>query len=263
MEPKTKIHLIPYLMKRINYIFVTTLFLLVCSGFAQTPIKENKDNFYCNPINISYRFFLDGPSRREAADPAIVMYRDNYFLFASKLGGYYYSPDLLQWNFVGDTNLPIENYAPTAVVFNDEMYWLANGTDKLYKTSNPISGKWEVANPDFPVVGDPAFFVDTDGKIYLYHGVSNNDFIKGVELDIKNNLSPKGENVNLFKGNPKEHGWERPGDYNELNTAPWIEAPWMNKVNGTYYLQYSAPGTEYKSYADGYYTSKSPLGPFT
>ena len=218
---------------------------------------------YCNPLNISYRFFLDGPSRRETADPAIVLYKDNYFLFASKLGGYYYSPDLLQWNFVGNTNLPIENYAPTAVVLNDDMYWLANGTDVLYKTADPISGKWEVANANFPVVGDPAFFVDTDGRIYLYHGVSNNDFIKVVELDIKNNLSPKGENVNLFKGNPKEHGWERPGDYNELDAAPWIEAPWMNKVNGTYYLQYSAPGTQYKSYADGYYTSKSPMGPFT
>lgn len=37
----------------------------------------------------------------------------------------------------------------------------------------------------------------------------------------------------------------------------------MTKHNNIYYLQYSAPGTEYKSYADGYYTSESPLGPFT
>ena len=37
----------------------------------------------------------------------------------------------------------------------------------------------------------------------------------------------------------------------------------MTKHNGTYYLQYSAPGTEWKTYAVGVYTSKHPLGPFT
>ncbi|MBX4389399.1 family 43 glycosylhydrolase, partial [Mycobacterium tuberculosis] len=36
----------------------------------------------------------------------------------------------------------------------------------------------------------------------------------------------------------------------------------MTKVAGTYYLQYGAPGTEYNAYANGAYTSKSPLGPF-
>lgn len=149
-----KIYLTPHPMTRFNYFIVITLFFSVCSVFAQ-PSK--KDNIYCNPFYISYRFFLDEPSRREA-DPAIVLYKDNYFLFASKLGGYYYSPDLLDWNFVQDTNLPIENYAPTVVVINDEMYWLANGTDALYKTAYPISGKWEVTNPNFPVVGDSAFF---------------------------------------------------------------------------------------------------------
>lgn len=184
-------------------------------------------------------------------------------MFASKAGGYWYSDDLVDWNYVTNKDLPIENYAPTAVVINDTLYYLANETSALYRSDDPISGKWEVANPSFPVVGDPAFFVDTDGRVYLYHGVSNNDYIKGVELDVNNNLSPKGKTVNLFKGNPAEHGWERPGDYNERDEAPWIEAPWMTKYNGKYYLQYSAPGTEFKSYADGYYTSDSPLGPFT
>lgn len=184
-------------------------------------------------------------------------------MFASKLGGYYYSPDLLNWNFVTTADLPIENYAPTAVVINDALYYLANGTSVLYRSSDPKSGKWEKANPSYPVVGDPAFFVDTDGRVYLYHGVSNNDYIKGVELDVNNNFSWKGKNTNLLKGNPAEHGWERPGDYNELKAAPWIEAPWMTKHNGKYYLQYSAPGTEYKSYGDGYYIADHPLGPFT
>lgn len=37
----------------------------------------------------------------------------------------------------------------------------------------------------------------------------------------------------------------------------------MIKHNDTYYLEYSASGTQWLSYATGVYTSKSPLGPFT
>ena len=36
----------------------------------------------------------------------------------------------------------------------------------------------------------------------------------------------------------------------------------MFKHNGEYYLQYSAGGTQYRSYAIGVYRGKSPLGPF-
>jgi hypothetical protein len=50
---------------------------------------------------------------------------------------------------------------------------------------------------------------------------------------------------------------------NEYTDVAWIEGPWMQKYNGTYYLQYSASGTQWKTYANGYYTAKSPLGPFT
>ncbi len=44
---------------------------------------------------------------------------------------------------------------------------------------------------------------------------------------------------------------------------PFVEGAWMTKFGGTYYLQYAAPGTELNTYGDGYYTSSSPLGPFT
>jgi hypothetical protein len=44
--------------------------------------------------------------------------------------------------------------------------------------------------------------------------------------------------------------------------APYIEGAWMTKHRGTYYLQYSAPGTVWKTYADGLYTSTSPAGGF-
>ena len=44
---------------------------------------------------------------------------------------------------------------------------------------------------------------------------------------------------------------------------PYIEGAFMTKHDGAYYLQYACPGTQYNTYADGVYTAKSPLGPFT
>ena len=44
---------------------------------------------------------------------------------------------------------------------------------------------------------------------------------------------------------------------------PFIEGSWMTKHNGKYYLQYGAPGTEFRGYADGVIVGDHPLGPFT
>ena len=59
------------------------------------------------------------------------------------------------------------------------------------------------------------------------------------------------------------HAWERYGEMNEYPTVAWIEGPWIIKRNGVYYLEYSASGTQWKTYAEGYYTATSPLGPYT
>ena len=219
---------------------------------------------FCNPINISYRFTLDKPSRRVAADPVILLYKDNYYLFATASGGYWYSKDLLKWNFVTTKDLPFEKDAPSVTVINGSLYYLPMASHTIYKTDDPVSGKWKVYNDSFPLaVGDPDIFQDTDGKVYMYFGCTSNAFLSAVELDANNKLTPIGKPVNCIKGDPLAHGWERPGDYNTSTESPWTEAPWMTKHNGKYYYQYSAPGTQYKSYADGYYISDKPLGPFT
>lgn len=219
---------------------------------------------YCNPMNLSYRFCLDKPSRREAADPTIVLYKDNYYLFASKSGGYWVSSDLNAWNMVTTKDLPIENYAPTAVVIGDWLYFLTSESNTIYRSNDPASGKWEVVNSSFPIViTDPALFADTDGRVYFYYGCSNKDPLHAIELDVNNKLNPIGKPVDCIFENNTEHGWERTGDYNQRSEKPWIEGSWMNKYNGKYYLQYAGPGTEFRSYSDGVYVSDKPLGPFT
>ena len=61
---------------------------------------------------------------------------------------------------------------------------------------------------------------------------------------------------------PKQHGWERFGMNNddEVTLAPFTEGAYMTKHDGKYYLQYGAPGTEFKVYADGVYVSDNPAG---
>lgn len=252
-------------MKYLSYL------LLIVSAWACTPVqKEKKVTFQtvCNPMNLSYRFRpeTNEVSRREAADPTIIRFKDDYWLFASKSGGYWYSSDLTDWTFVETNEIPTEEYAPCAVVLNDTVFFLASSRSKstIYKSADPKSGKWQIACAELDQpVWDPSFLLDDDGKLYLYHGCSNETPIWGVELDVKNNFSFVGEATELISAHPKKYGWEVPGDYNDQKeTAPWIEGAWMNKYNGTYYLQYAGPGTQYKSYSDGVYTSENPLGPF-
>jgi xylan 1,4-beta-xylosidase len=245
------------------------LMILVTLSGCQTSIQTNKSEeavTFCNPVNLSYRFTLDKPSRREAADPTIVWYKDRYFLFASKSGGYWHSSDLIDWLFIATDQIPVEEYAPTAVVLNDTIFFMGSSTEKstIYKSTDPLSGNWQVAVDELEIpVWDPAFLLDDDNRLYLYWGCSNERPLYGVEVDYRNKFAFIGEPLELVHANPGEYGWEVPGDYNTLvNQSPWIEGAWMTKRNGRYYLQYSGPGTEYKSYADGVYVSENPLGPF-
>ncbi|HEY6502607.1 MAG TPA: family 43 glycosylhydrolase [Chitinophagaceae bacterium] len=219
----------------------------------------------CNPVNLSYRFCLDSLSRREAADPTMVVFKGEYYLFASKSGGYFHSTNLIKWDLITTKDLPLEDYAPTAVVMNDTIYFMASHGAPLtiYKTADPKSGKWLVANPAFPIgMIDPDLFVDDDGKLFFYYGCSNVNPVYGVELDTKT-FNPVGKPQALFNSKKETYGWERKGDYNNQGERPWIEGAWMTKRNGKYYLQYAGPGTEFKSYSDGVYISDNPLGPFT
>jgi hypothetical protein len=104
-------------------------------------------------------------------------------------------------------------------------------------------------------------FADDDGRLYMYYSGRHTDGIYGVEMNGKDPTRFASPAKKLWTFD-SSHVWERYGDNNEGTELSWIEAPWMTKRNGTYYLQYSAPGTEWKTYAVGVYTSRHPLGPF-
>jgi hypothetical protein len=240
-------------------LIIITLIFASCSG----EITEN-ERTYCNPLNLNYRFqYSDSISYREAADPSMIRYRDKYILFVSHSGGYWYSDDLHEWTYLPVRSLPVQDYAPDAIVINDTVWFTASSAVRkpFYYTTDPISDDWKPANDTLPfAVWDPHFFRDDDGNTYLYWGCSNQLPIYGVRLNSK--MQAVTEPKVLIEHKADIHGWEVPGERNELTGNGWNEGAWMTKYNNRYYLQYAAPGTEYRTYADGVYTSGSPLGPF-
>lgn len=223
-----------------------------------------------NPMNLNYQFQPvndNDPSRREAADPVCEYFKGAYYLFASKSTGYWRSEDLSSWTYVPCTSIPtINDYAPTILPMDDALYFTASTSNtRIFKTSTPEDGSsWVEVECNFDGwQHDPAFYLDDDGRVYLYWGCSDKDPIYGVELDPADGFRKKGEPVVLISHNIDEYGWEVPGVNNdETNHNGYNEGPAMLKYNGKYYLQYAAPGTQWRTYGDGLYVSESPLGPY-
>lgn len=255
-----------------NKFYNAILFLVfVTYGFSQQKT-------FCNPINIDYGYtpipnlYAQG-KHRATADPVIVNFKGKYFLFSTNQWGYWWSTDMLHWNFVSrkflkaDAKVYDELCAPAAFVMKDEMY-LIGSTHKpyfsLFKTKDGTTDDWEVAVEDFKVgAWDPGFLYDEEkDKLYLYWGSSNEFPILGTEINTKT-LQSEGFVKPMISLHPEDHGWERFGEYND-NTflQPFMEGAWMTKYNGKYYLQYGAPATEFSGYADGVFTSKDPLDAF-
>ena len=253
--------------------------LLALSVIApQSQSASPKQLTYCNPINVDYGFcpipnFSEQGKHRATADPAITRFKGDYYLFSTNQWGYWWSHDMLHWNFVPrkfllpGANVYDELCAPAIWVMGDSLYVIGSTYTNqfaIWKSSNPRVDDWQEAIHHFPVPAwDPAFFLDDDGRLYLYHGSSNTFPTYGQEIDPKT-FQPIGDKIELLHLHEDMHGWERFGENND-NTflKPFIEGSWMTKHGGKYYLQYGAPGTEFSGYADGVYVSDHPLGPFT
>ena len=215
---------------------------------------------YCNPLPM-----VSGGGASASGDVTVIRDHGKYYMYCTG-GGAWISEDLLHWTFQRVANVPV---APHVVKYNGAFY-LAGNDGPLFKAGNPLGpfttlGPWQ----NTPAVAggwngafDIDIFVDDDNKPYLYYPGRSVSGIFVVPLD-PNDLSRfAGGPRHLFSFN-KDHVWERYGEMNEYTDVAWIEGPWLQKYNGTYYLQYSASGTQWKTYAEGYYTAKNPMGPFT
>lgn len=180
-------------------------------------------SYYCNPINVPYRYQFnlrpnDGAIRisREGADPSLIVYQNRYYLFPSMNLSVWVSDDLVNWEVhrLPET-LPLYDYAPDARVIDDYVYFCASlksGTCHYYRTKDVLHGPYEKIEGTFPF-WDPNLFQDEDGKIYFYWGCSADTPLWGVEL-ASETLLPVGEKKALIAGNPLHNGYEQYGEDN-------------------------------------------------
>lgn len=267
-------------MKYFSLFFVLLASIFACTETAQdseatasSAVEKRNYKTYCNPIDIDYSYMShyrarNNVSYRSGADPAVVNFKGKYYLFVTRSHGYWTSDDMSNWTFIRPQSWYFNGCnAPAAAVHDGKIIVLGDpsGRGAVIETDNPDLGDWTT---NFAVINvprgvqDPNLFVDDDGKVYLYEESSNKFPIHGIELDADNYYIPIGEQVELFNLDPEKHGWERFGQDHRSDIKPFIEGPWMMKHGDTYYLEYGAPGTQWNVYADGVYTSKSPLGPF-
>ena len=188
--------------------------------------------YYCNPINVDYRYqFHADPRRggqlqicREAADPSLILFEGRYYLFASMTLGVWVSDDLVNWeNHRLPEELPLYDYAPDVRVLGGWVYFCASSRDHncdRWRTKDILNGPYEKIEGSFPF-WDPNLFADMDGRVYFYWGCSNQTPIYGVELDPAT-LQPVGERKELISGDPYAIGYERIGEDN--STLPASEA---------------------------------------
>lgn len=262
-------------MKIVNIICLFLLFFCGAEIYAQQKT-------YCNPINLDYGYcpipnFTTWGKHRTTADPVIVNYKGDYFLFSTNQTGYWWSSNLADWNFVSRSFLTeeaIENTpnkwddlcAPAAWVMGDTLVVFGSTYSRIFPiwiSTNPKGNEWSKAVEHFDIGGwDPAFFTDDDKRLYMYNGSSNVYPLYGIELNRKT-FQPIGTRKELLLPDDEKIGWQRFGEYMD-NTflKPFMEGAWMTKHNGKYYLQWGGPGTEFSHYADGYAIGTDPLGHF-
>ena len=238
-------------MKRL---FSCLLAAALCLAAAAQPARR-----YCNPLPMPI-----GPGGNASGDVSVLFDGGKYYMFCTG-GGAWVSEDLANWDFHAVEHVPV---APDVVKYRGRYYMTGNDCP-VYVADSPLGpysvlGEWKNTSDlahGWNGAFDTHIFIDDDGQPYLFwpgRGVSG---IYGVKLDPDDLTRFASEPVHLFSFNPM-HAWERYGEMNEYPGVAWIEGPWVIKRNGVYYLEYSASGTQWRTYAEGYYTAKSPLGPY-
>lgn len=250
--------------------------LIIC---LQLLPAEAQQTTYCNPINIDYGYtpipnFSEHGRHRATADPVIVNYKGDYYLFSTNQWGYWWSNDLLNWNYIAKRFLRPWNVgtydelcAPAVGIIGDTMLVFGSTYTSqftIWMSTDPKANSWKPLVDSFAIGGwDPAFFTDDDGRFYMYNGSSNRFPLYGVELN-RQTMQPLTTRKEMYLLESWRYGWQRFGEHmDDTFLDPFMEGAWMTKHKGKYYFQYGAPGTEFSGYADGVIVGESPLGPFT
>jgi hypothetical protein len=250
--------------------FISIIFIMLMALPAISQPGQNRT--YCNPLNLDYTYMIynaeQGLSYRSGADPAVVKFRGEYYMFVTRSLGYWHSADMTNWDFIVPEKWYFQgSNAPAAHNYKDSVLYVTgdpSGAMSILYTDNPKKGDWKATPFILTDLQDPDLFIDDDDRAYMFWGSSNTFPIRGKELDRRNNFKPITPIEELFKLDGDKHGWERFGEnHSDTKLKGYMEGAWLTKHNGKYYMQYAAPGTEFNVYGDGVYMANKPLGPYT
>ncbi len=234
--------------------------------------QETQMHTYCNPLNIDYTYMIYNANKnisyRSGADPAVVKFRNEYYMFVTRSLGYWHSTDLLRWNFITPQRWYFQgSNAPAAHNYKDSVLYVTgdpSGSMSILFTDDPKKGDWQATPSILNDLQDPDIFIDDDGQAYVFWGSSNVYPIRAKKLDKNHRFSESDSTYKLFGLDMQQHGWERFGEnHSDTVLGGYMEGAWLTKYNKKYYMQYAAPGTEFNVYADGVYMADSALGPYT
>lgn len=234
---------------------------IVGCGFSEKKVQatnesEGKDILFADPTIIQNqgKYYLTGTGNNVSEGFTVMESVDLKKWYLSD------NPYILKKNdhTFGETGF----WAPQWFSFNNMNYltYTANEQTVLAKSLNLLRPfRQDTVKPiDASEKNIDSFlFKDDDGKCYLYHVRFNKgNYIWVCEFDVE-----KGE---IIPGTLKQcltctEPWESTSNY---VSDPIMEGPSVIKIDGVYYLFYSANHFMNIDYAVGYATSSSPLGPW-
>ncbi|PST82607.1 glycoside hydrolase [Pedobacter yulinensis] len=231
---------------------------------------------FCLPASAQLPANLANPVLPRVADAGVIRYNGEYYIggvFTN--GGFYRSPDLVNWQgpvhvlsmknqwtrgaSAGDSQIHASDITYLNGTFHH--YWSVNywGQDHRavhigHATSAAILGPYRepVSDQWFENRIDPQLFADDDGKLYFY--------------------TVKFTDGNTIWGRPMKDPWTFSGEpvYQfaslrgtwETRDNRVAEGPWVMKYRNRYYMMYNAnhTGPEWGNYALGVAEAASPLG---
>lgn len=240
--------------RRFAFLTFTTLAALSVAQELRSPLSGN-------PLVPGY-----------FADPCIRKFGDTYYLYSTPDGWgtgegiplIWTSKDFVNWT-PHRSNWPQtpHKWAPSVVKANGKYYMFSSVPCQIWVGTAPTPlGPWTLATEQGPMLTDQTppgtitldaeVFQDDDGSAYLAYGTWWTPTIMKLRPDL---LGPQGNIVQYFK---------KPQTTTPMGLIQGcMEAPYMLKRNGTYYLMYSDQFCQNSSYQVKYSTAKSPFGPWT
>ena len=270
----------PPLNRSAGHLAIAAIFAVSSFGFAlrasaadatsppPSPVL-GKSLRYCNPLPLVASSTNGSAQGVSLGDVTVMREQDKYYMYCSG-GAAWVSSDLVNWEYHRVIGQPVP-VAPTVAKYNGAFYMCGNNDNggALFRAPDPLGpysniGDWKKtgdASTGWKNAFDMDIFVDDDNKPYLLFSGRSTAGVFIAPLDPSDLTTFAALPKNLFAFN-SSHLWERYGEMNEYPDVSWIEGPWMFKRDGTYYVEYSASGTQWLTYATGVYSAKSPLGPF-